>query len=63
MPAPESVSDGGRAATRSSTLRLIHGCGRIACRYRAIAVLPELEPPLSTMTWTDMPPIIPIGRT
>ena len=50
IPDPGASSDGGSASTRSSTLSLIHGTGKMACRQRAIPVLPELEPPLSTMT-------------
>ena len=52
MPEPESSSDGGSASTRSSTLSLIHGSGKMACRHRAISVFPELDPPLSTMIRT-----------
>ena len=32
------------------------GSGRIACRHRAIPDLPELEPPLSTITWMATAP-------
>jgi hypothetical protein len=50
--AANSIPDrfGGRAATNVSTLSASHGVGRIACRQRAIPDLPELDPPLSTMT-------------
>ena len=47
-------SDGGIASMRSSTLRLSHGSGRIACRQRAMPLFPELEPPLRTMTCVGM---------
>jgi hypothetical protein len=50
-PESEPMRAGGSASRRSSTPILIHGRGRIACRHRAIPVLPELEPPFGTMTW------------
>ena len=50
--APKSIPppEGGSASTRSSTPSRIHGCGRTTCRHRPMPVLPELEPPLRTIT-------------
>ncbi len=56
MPSPPEVSRAGIASTRVSMLSESQGSGSTACRSRAIADLPELDPPLSTMTWVSMPP-------
>jgi hypothetical protein len=42
--------DIGIAWTRLSVPKASHGSGRTACRHRAIPDLPELDPPLSTIT-------------
>jgi hypothetical protein len=50
MPAADVCSDIGIAWIRLSVPKASHRSGRIACRHRAIPDLPELEPPLSTIT-------------
>ena len=47
---PDSREAAGIAWISVSTPKTSHGSGRTACRHRAIPDLPELEPPLSTIT-------------
>jgi hypothetical protein len=44
------VHDDPGPGIRLSAPKASHGSGRIACRHRAIPDLPELDPPLSTIT-------------
>ena len=50
IPAADVCMDIGIAWTSVSVPNASQGSGRIACRHRAIPDLPELEPPLSTIT-------------
>jgi hypothetical protein len=49
MP-PPVCSDGGIASTSVSVPNVSHGSARINCSRRAIVDLPELDPPLRTIT-------------
>jgi hypothetical protein len=48
--AADVCTDIGIAWTSVSVPNASQGSGKIACRHRAIPDLPELEPPLSTIT-------------
>lgn len=50
IPVPEDWSEAGIDSTNPSIPKASHGSGRTACRQRTIPDLPELEPPLSTIT-------------
>lgn len=52
MPSPPSPSrsEAGMAASTESTPNVSQAPGSTACRHRAIPDLPELDPPLSTIT-------------
>jgi len=50
MPASPAWSEAGSDSTNPSMPKASHGSGRTACRHRTIPDLPELEPPLSTIT-------------
>ena len=47
---PDSREAAGIAWISVSTPKTSHGSGRTACRQRTIPDLPELDPPLSTIT-------------
>ena len=47
---PPACSDGGIASISELTPNISHGCGSTDWRWPAIVDLPELEPPLSTIT-------------
>jgi hypothetical protein len=53
MP-PLACSDGGIASISESTPKVSHGPGSTDWRLRAIVDLPELEPPLRTITWVGI---------
>ena len=50
MPVADICRASGMAWISVSTPKASHGSGRTACKHRAIPDLPELEPPLSTIT-------------
>ena len=50
MPVADIRRASGMAWISVSTPKASHGSGRTACKHRAIPDLPELEPPLSTIT-------------
>ena len=49
-PSAESCSAGGSESTKSSMLAASHGSGSMPCSWRTMLVLPELDPPLTTIT-------------
>lgn len=50
IPASDSRMAAGSASTNVSVPKVSHGSGNTACRHRAIADFPELDPPLSMIT-------------
>ena len=50
IPNPPSVIAGGSAPINVSILSRSHGSGKASCNAAAREDLPELEPPLSTIT-------------
>ena len=50
MPPADVCRDIGIAWTSVSVPKTSHGSGRTACRHLAIPDLPELDPPLRTIT-------------
>jgi hypothetical protein len=63
MPPGVLSKAAGIASISVSVPNVSHGSGKTVCRQRMIPVLPELEPPLSTITRVSIAPPYKQGPT